>query len=281
MTSTTDVRAWLVEHAEELDGAEIPGKGRIPKHLQAVYDAAHPGEEEAGGAYPEESGLDPGVGAGPAYDGGVTEADFPSGPDEPVAAERRPRKVSATRKQQARSFRQRIWGGGDTKRPKKKHPRISLKGLIEDTWMDAAWTFQGLPPVEKILYLQAPLAGQLLEDTVRDTAVDKMLQPVARLDRQFKAFESLTAPLWVGLIMVKGRRDDEGNYSPETKLMFGGLRHSLLAMTRSVDIDFAGMKEKSQELKGKSAQIDEMIAWLFEMPEPSPGQAAAMAGAAA
>ena len=293
MTSATDVRAWLVEHAEELDGAEIPGKGRIPKALQEVYDAAHPhgGDGAAGGAYPEESALNRGVGAGPAYDGGVTEADFPAAPEsgEPHApgtagpdSERRPRRVGATRKQQAKTFRQRIWGGGSgAKRPAKKHPRMSLKGLIEDTWMDAAWTFQGLPPIEKVLYLQAPLAGQLLEDTVRDTAADKMLQPIARADRTFKAFEALTAPLWTGLIMVKGRRDEDGNYSPETKMMFAGLRHSLLAMTRAVDLDFVEMKVRSEELKGKSAQIDEMIAWLFEMPEPTPEQAAAMAGQAA
>ena len=279
MTSVTDVRAWLVEHAEELDGQEIPGKGRIPARLQAVYDAAHQDSatEISPGAFIE---------TGPDYDGGVTEADFPE-PAEPATAERRPRKVAAARKQQARGFRQRIWGGGDnkTKRPAKRHPRLSLKGLIEDTWMDAAWTFQGLPPIEKILYLQAPLAGQLLEDTVKDTAADKILQPVARLDRQFKAFEALTAPVWTALIMLKGRRDEEGNYSPETKLMFGGLRHSLLAMTRSVDIDFAEMRVKSEELKGKSAQIDEMIAWLFEMPgviDESPGMAdGRMAGAPA
>lgn len=66
--------------------------------------------------------------------------------------------------------------------------------------------------------------------------------------------------------MAKGRRDDDGNYSPETKMMFGGLRHSLLAMTRAVDLDFAEMRVKSEELKGKSAVIDEMIEWLFEMP---------------
>ena len=276
MTSVTDVRAWLREN-----DYSPPGKGRIPSELQQAYDAAHPGDEgEGGGAYPapapSPSGAD--------YDGGITEADFPSGPaggsPDDIAAERKPRSVRASRKQEAKSFRQRIWGG-KTARPKKKHPRLSLKGLIEDTWMDAAWTFQGLPPLEKILYLQAPLAGQLLEDTVKDTAVDRLLQPVARVDRQFKAFEALAAPVWVGLIMTRGRRDEEGAYSPETKMMFGALRHSLLAMSRVVDIDFEAMKEKSAELKGKSTQIDEMIAWLFEMPGVPAEADGQMAGAAA
>jgi hypothetical protein len=79
--------------------------------------------------------------------------------------------------------------------------------------------------------------------------------------------------------MAKGEKEASGDYTPATKLMFGGLRHALLSLSRVADVDFDQLKQKSEELKGKSDEIDGMIAWLFEMPELSAEQAAAMAAA--
>lgn len=273
MTSGTDVRQWLRDQGED-----VSVKGPLPKGARERYDAAHGGEQLIVDGAVEEAGTDAD------YDGGVTEADFPSDPGpEADAVERAPRRVRSAPKGGQR-FREKIWGGGKAGRPKKKQPRISLKGFAEDLFLDLAWTFQGLPPIEKVLYLQAPLAGQIVEDTCKGTVADAFLQPVARVDRQFKALEALTAPAWVAAIMVKGRRDEAGNYSPETKLMFGGLRHALLCMARITDLDFEQLRTKSEELKGKSDQIDQIIAWLFEMPAPppeAPEPEPAMNGAAA
>jgi len=279
MATTTDVREWLKDHPDRLpEGREVPTKGRIPGDLQAVYDqhaeAIGPtGEGTSHFATPDEAD----------YDQGVTDADFITAdepPDpEPGTAEVAPRRIRAARKEQAKSLRERIWGGGGAKgkRPAKKHPRVSLKGFAEDVFLDLAWTFQGLPPLEKVLYLEAPLAGQVVEDTCKGTVADTLLQPIARIDRQFKALEALTAPAWVAAIMVKGEKEASGDYTPATKLMFGGLRHALLSLSRVADVDFDQLKAKSEELKGKSDEIDGMIAWLFEMPELSAEQAAAMA----
>lgn len=282
--TVTDVREWA-----RTQGIQVGEKGRLPRALQERYDAEHGGQLLT---EPEVAGL--GHDDGPDYDGGVTEADFPGaaagdlGPlDEDLdgggavarrpagdTGETRPRRVR--RAKAARSFRERVWGGGGTKpaRPKARHPRMSLKQLAEDAFLDLAWTFQGLPPVEKVLYLQAPLAGDILDRSVKGTAADRVLQPVARANQQIKAFEALTAPLWVALIMVKGRKNEQGQYSPETVMMFGGLRHALLSMTRSTTLDFAELKEKSDELRTASGQIDAMIEWLFEVPE-QPAEAGA------
>lgn len=276
MADSGQVRAWLREQ-----GHDVPVKGKIRGELMAEYDAAHPQDADT---------------VAGSYDGGVTEADFPE-PEEPggqpEAAEQKPRRVRTTRAAQARTMRQRIWGGGGKKK-KTAHPRISLKNFAEDMFLDLAWTFQGLPPIEKILYLQAPLAGQIVEDTCKGTVADAVLQPVARVDRQFKALEALTAPAWVAAIMVRGERETrvldgqtvQGGYTPETKLLFGGLRHALLSMSRVTDLRFEEMKAKGEELRASSQEIDKMIAWLFEIPEPAPepepglnGQQ--MAGAAA
>jgi hypothetical protein len=276
MAEVTDVREWLKNNPEKLpDGREVPGKGRMPKDLQAIYDAEH-GDTGGGPASALNGEAD--------YDQGVSELDFITAdepPDpEPGTAEVAPRRIRAARKEQAKSLRERIWGGGTKgKRPAKKHPRVSLKGFAEDVFLDLAWTFQGLPPLEKVLYLEAPLAGQVVEDTCKGTVADTLLQPVARIDRQFKALEALTAPAWVAAIMVKGEKEASGDYTPATKLMFGGLRHALLSLSRVADVDFDQLKQKSEELKGKSDEIDGMIAWLFEMPELSAEQAAAMAAA--
>jgi hypothetical protein len=271
VAETTDVRDWLKAHPDRLpEGREVPTKGRIPKELQAVYDAEH--TPDATDNFGDSDG--------PGYDLGVTDADFIAADEPPETAEVAPRKIRAARKEQAKSLRERIWGGGTKgKRPARKHPRVSLKGFAEDVFLDLAWTFQGLPPMEKILYLEAPLAGQVVEDTCKGTVADTLLQPVARIDRQFKALEALMAPAWVAAIMVKGEKEVSGDYTPATKLMFGGLRHALLSLSRVADVDFEELKAKSQELKGKSDEIDGMIAWLFEMPEPTPEQAAAMAAA--
>jgi len=281
--ATTDVREWA-----KAQGYEVGDKGRLSRALRDEYDAAH---QEPGGEPGAPPGPEDEAGPGGGYDGGVTEADFPPGPAaaEPAAdgaqeaaGEARPRRVARTRRP-ARTFAERVWGGGGdkAKRPAKKHPRVSLKGFAEDMFLDLAWTFQGLPPLEKILYLQAPLAGQVVEDTVKGTAVDRVLQPAARFDRQFKAVEALTAPAWVAAIMVRGRKDENGDYSPETKLMFSGLRHALLSMSRITDTDFEQLKTKSEELRTASGQIDAMIAWLFEMPDLTEEQLQAMAAAQA
>ena len=292
MASTTDVRAWA-----RAEGIEVSDRGKLKDELHERYAAAHPDDDEADlpGDY------DQGVTA----DDFVITADEPPGPyplqlppDEPAAAadeeppareavghpdERQPRRVGKRKGAAAKTFRERVWGGDHKPaRPAKKHPRMSLRGLAEDAFLDAAWTFQGLPPLEKILYLQAPLAGQVVEDTVRGTVVDTLLQPIARADQKFKSVEALLAPAWVAAIMVKGRKDATGDYSPETKLMFSGLRHSLLSMSRVVDnFDFEQQRQKAEELRTASGQIDAVIAYLFEMPEPTEEQLAAMAAAQA
>jgi hypothetical protein len=283
MASTTDVRAWL-----KTQGVDVADRGKLKREYHEQYEAANPGGQLED-SLPGQSEI---LERGDDYDQGVTEADFitaddPPGPPaklapaEPVghADERRPRAVASTRKPR-KSFRERVWGGEGTKpkRPATKHKRVSLRGLAEDAFLDAAWTFQALPPIEKILYLQAPLAGVIIEDTVRGTALDGVAQVAARADQKFKSVESLTAVLWVTGIMLRGRRDESGEYSPETKLMFAGLRHALLSMTRTVErFDFEEQKAKAEELRTASGQIDAMIAYIFEMPELTEDQIRAMA----
>lgn len=278
MASTTDVRAWLREQ-----GRDVADKGKLARSLHDEYEAAHPPAFEGPGPESEDD-YDLGVSAGDF----ITADDPPGLPAEiaPAAAEghadeRRPRRVASARAPR-KTFRERVWGGAaatsKAKRPARTTKRVSLQGLAEDAWLDAAWTFQNLPPLQKILYLQAPLAGRIAEDTIRGTVVDKVAQPIARANEKVKGVEGLTAPLWVAGIMLRGRRDETGEYSPETKFMFSGLRHALLSMSRAIDgFDFDKQREKADELRAADGQIDAMIAYLFEMPELTEDQLREMA----
>lgn len=283
MANTTDVRAWLKEN-----GVMVSDRGKLKQEYHDEYARAHPGPEVAGRPVPQAGPDDEGD-----YDLGVSAADFITADDPPErppadaapavpeghADERSPRRVSSARPPR-RSFRERVWGGSGTKakRPARTTKRMSLQGLAEDAWLDAAWTFQNLPPLEKILYLQAPLAGRVTEDTIRGTVLDKVAQPIARANEKVKGIEGLTAALWVAAIMMRGRRDETGAYSPETQFMFAGLRHALLSMSRTVEgFDFEAQRAKADELRTASGQIDQMIAYIFEMPEMTEEQLQAMA----
>jgi len=51
-----------------------------------------------------------------------------------------------------------------------------------------------LPATSMLMKIQAPVAGMLLEDVVRDTVVDKALQPFARTSKNAEALAILVGP---------------------------------------------------------------------------------------
>lgn len=287
MTST-DVRAWLREQGED-----VSVKGPLPKGARERYDAAHPGLDT-----PDSHADDyPPADGGPAYDGGVTEADFPPDPGPGETGETPPRRVRSAgpRAAKATGGRRKFWSGGKDSskgKPRKTHPRVSVTGFIEDAWSQFAWAFQGAPPISKLLYAQAPYAGIVLEDAVKGTVVDKVLQPVVRAEKTFTGLTGLIAPpLLVMAIMTQGEREQTtvegpdgpvttiGDYTPKTKLMFSSLRFSLMSMTRAMGDRMAEVQERAGQLAERGKQVDEFIAWLFEMPDPEMTEADAMARA--
>lgn len=305
MTTSTDVRQWLRDQGED-----VSVKGPLPKGAKERYDAAHPGLDTPD-SHADEPGEYPGPGPGPAYDGGVTEADFPAADPPDGAAETPPRRVrnqGGTRTAKTTSgLRSKLWGGSSSgskgkAKPKKTHPRMSVTGFVEDAWSQFAWAFQGAPPLSKLLYAQAPYAGIVLEDAVKGTVADKFIQPVVRMEKQFTGLTGLVAPpLLVMAIMARGEREQVevadpvtgekvitvGDYTPQTKFMFSSLRFSLMSMTRAMGDRMAEVQERAGQLAERGKQVDDFIAWLFEMPDPDMTEADAMqraqqmAGAAA
>lgn len=268
--STTDVREWA-----KAKGKTIGDHGRIPKAIQAEYDAEHNSDQ---------------VMSLPAYDGGVTVADFPEPLDEheperelaavpalpPPTRETRPRHITAPR----RPLRDRLRPGSKPKPKaggKAKIPRVSLARLIEDAWSQLAFAAGPIPPMQRLLQAQAPMAGLVFEDTLRDTAVDRFLQPVARAEDKAKGIGGIVMPP-VALLAVLAsapqpeQRGDQWVY-PEPSLQHKGalisLRWSLMLMAEAGSIRLDEYKERAEANAERGRQADQFMAWILGI-ESSP-----------
>jgi len=136
--------------------------------------------------------------------------DFPSGEEsESIQRERateRPPNIPSPVKARARSLadrwrdsRQKQRGPG---RPKKAFPRVSVENIVAMGWGVLAQMAQPVSlPVARTLALQAPVAGTILDGPIKDTVLDRMLQPLARAGEGGEAIFALIAPpILVGVL---------------------------------------------------------------------------------
>jgi hypothetical protein len=247
-----DIRSWARER-----GIDLGARGRIPDEVRAGYfeenGAPEPGDGGAG-EQPSDDGaaeqLERLEGVARAMDGAPDSA--PSGAETaPVDTRRRS-----------------LWGlpGGGSGAPRK---RESLATLAAFAWggMAQAASRAGRVPTSRMLTLQAPVAGMLLDDAVRGTLVDKVLQPFARTGKRGEALFALVGPpILVEMIMRHPER--QATLIP------------LLAAALEQYADLAGPKLAAAKRKAeKRAQelgadgIEELIQFLFAPPDAPPGGA--------
>jgi hypothetical protein len=281
--SSTDVRAWAREQ-----GHDIPSsRGPLPKHIKEAYAEAHPAPVVPGVV--EESSFDPSM--------GVTEADFPPDDDYPdpsgaassesapkTKGERKPRAVKPPPAKGG--WRTRLFGPAKPTAHKAKHARTSLSDFAEETWADLAFLAQPIPPLARILDIQAPYAGVVFDDQVRGTIVDTLLQPVAQYSGMIRGLNGLVGPpVYVGLICATGARvqvttpdgkpvvDPDGNpvtdFDGRTKMLFQGLRYSLLQMSKITEVNAEAITARRQESEARKMAVEVMIATIFDMPMPT------------
>lgn len=279
--SSTDVREWLREQGED-----VRGRGKIPDDLQAKYDAAHPP------APPRAEILESDY---PDLDAGVTEADFPPDDDPPPAApapprtggQRRERAPRTVRPAKPKRFTERIFGSRDRK-PRARQARVPLGDFAEETWEDLAMIAQPVPPLARMLGIQAPYAGVVFDRQVKGTFVDTLLQPVARNAGIVRGLTGLAGPpVYVGLICATGQRvqlaDPETgqpafhpdgtpvmDYDGRTKMLFMGLRYSLLQMVKITDQNADQIAERVEQSAARNEAVDAIIASIFSMPGAGP-----------
>jgi len=272
--SMTDIREWA-----NANGYTIGPRGRIPATIQQAYDAAHQsGNGSAGSTGPDYPDDD--------FDSAFPPPETPyDGPGEPGGTddtgETRPRRPRAGKKASRPSW---LPGTGGKKKPGRKQPRVSTEELLGSVWRGAAKLASPLPPLQRTLRLQAPVAGLLLEDAVKGTAVDTVLQPLARIASQGKTVQALVGPpAFVTAIMVHqiqraGMTPPQEPHPMFMALATEGLRSSLMAWMDIAGPKFDVAMQREREFEEKYGQsVDDTIALIFGAPVDPNNMEAVMA----
>ena len=116
-----------------------------------------------------------------------------------------------------------------------------------------------LPATSRLLKIQAPVAGIILEDTVKGTVIDRFMQPVARLEKSGEDVYALLGPL-VCVTAVQLQPDAAPFIIPV-------LRHSMLTWMKVAGPKMVqAMKQEALFEEEFGQTVDELIAFLFSDP---------------
>jgi hypothetical protein len=268
MATAHDISEWA--RAEGIDNVGL--KGNLSAEVRDAYDAAHPGGSGTAPDYPD--GMDDSLfetitAAEPPgdYDSGAladTGEAVPRGTPEPTARAR------------ARDLATRLGPGrrrGSRPRPgarggrKASRPRLPVDDVIASAWRIAAKIAQPLPPLYRVLRIQSPVAGRLLEDAVRGTIVDRVLQPLAQVTQ----FGEVAAALLIPPAAVTALASPGVQSNPvAAQMLLEMLRHGLMAMMRIGGPKFAEQlaREKEDE-SAYGATVDQLLALILAPPAAS------------
>lgn len=146
-------------------------------------------------------------------------------------------------------------------KPGLKKPRVSVESLISTAWGFGARLMQSTAwPVANVLRLQSPIAGAILEDTVKNTVADTILQPLARFGKSSEiGFALLGPPILVGIACA--RPDSR----PWTEPLLREALKSWLTVAGPKMIELAEKERQFEEEYGET--IDGMITAIFTPPE--------------
>lgn len=275
MPTANEIREWAHEA-----GLAVGDRGNIPGDIREQYDLAHPSANGATGT----NGA-----AGPDYPDDDFESAFVDPPDdgqfdESALAETAPRrpKASTTRKSATRAGKHFWQRGGAQAKGRKGKPRVSTEDLLGSLWRGAAKLASPLPPLQRTLRIQAPVAGLLLEDAVKGTAADLMLQPFARLAGQGKVVSALLGPpVIVTALSVHAQQRAAAGEEPNPVFVSVGieaLRSSLMTWCEIAGPKFEVALRREQEVEARFGQsVDDLISLLLSPPVNPADQAAVMA----
>lgn len=255
----------MVRDHARANGHEVSNRGKLPGPLIDAWNTDHPDDP-----YTRDIRVTPG--AVPDYPDDDFESAFAVMPADPGPAEDM-KEAAPRRPARAKASSPGI-GGLFTRgnKPKgKRKPRVSTEGLLGAVWRGLAGMAAPLPPLQRTLKVQAPVAGAILDDAVKDTIIDPLLQPLARLAGVGKAGSALIGPpVFVTAITVYGMRCQEQGVAPNP-LIWQGLDEGLTA-SLSAWFELSGPKFEEALLREKEFEerhgqtIEAMKAWLFSAP---------------
>lgn len=142
-------------------------------------------------------------------------------------------------------------------RPKTPKPRKPVENLIATAWRIGAQLAAPINiPVARTLDMQAPVAGMILEDVVKDTMIDKILQPLARIEGGGEtAFALVGPPLLVATITSRPQM---------APMLIPVLRQALYSWMELAGPHIKKVQERERKFKEEYGQdIDNMIAYLL------------------
>lgn len=177
--SDMDIRNWVRENRPDL---KVGQRGRLSPDVKAVYDEAHRDEVQpvSSGNKDWEIHSD-----GTAIFKEMTEPVLEGAPREDTGET--PPKPPAKKK---------LFRFGDAEKPRTQHKRVSTATVLSWMWggMGTVIRNPNLAPVARTLQLQAPVAGEIADDMVKGTVVDKVLQPLARVSEKGEDLFALVGP---------------------------------------------------------------------------------------
>lgn len=175
-TDTTDIRAWLRENRPDLG---VQPRGALKASALEAYRESNPDDSRETSDGAELPGAEqPGEGQAGHRD------EVP--PEQPAGS--------------------RPWFGkrpAGAPRVKSSHRRVPVDGLFSMAW-GALGKLASSPatyPVGRVMQLQAPAAGMVLDEALKGSIIDRMAQPLARGAKRGEAvFAVVGPPLLVGAI---------------------------------------------------------------------------------
>lgn len=275
MASVTEMRDWL-----RGQGEDVPVRGKLSADWIDRYEQAHgdlplPDADD----FPDPGDDDDAIGAD----------DLP-----PMADEVRPSRprTRARPAERASAAGDRLLGrilGGPGKAPAKPKakgkakPRVSLESFISRSYEAAGRVLAPLSPAAAAcIGIQAPMAGVILEDKLRNTVADRFLQPVARAEDLMNATFALVAPpiACMGIEMTYMQEQ-----TPQVMFRRGVLVQVLREGLRTGLEVSEKYGEQIAEAAAKRArydgEVDRLIAMIFPPPKVEDVPEPEMAGAAA
>lgn len=193
MSEAQDIRVWAKSH-----GIKLGEVGRIPADVREQYRAQANGDGDDDGDLPDmevdEDDLMPGE---------------PESPPEPPAApapqervpERRPQPQPRPRKRRGILQRDKTT---KAKRAKPVKARVSVENVVSSAWGLGALALSQANkwvPVARVLEMQAPWIGIVVEEKAKGTAADRWIQPFARMAETGGAVGSIVGfPLLVAIV---------------------------------------------------------------------------------
>ena len=196
MASNQDIREWAAR-----EGIELKAKGPLPKSVRTRYAESQGSTLLADPVNTDEILSE----QGETVDAEIVTELAPTGYGAPTGQTtdgETPPNTTAGR----RFFGRRK---GATKAPRgaaRRGPRESTETLVQGVWTIASNLLggAGFVPLARVLELQAPVAGAILDKDIRGTKVDTLLQPIARLTNKTSNIGTLVAlPLFVQVASMR------------------------------------------------------------------------------